>query len=66
MNTYSNCGRPNACCAEIEHDEENDVYTIFDMDAGWEGGEMTFEQLLRLRDLINQIELEREDIEDLD
>ena len=66
MSIYSNCSRPNACCPEIEHDEENDVYKIFDLDANWESGELTFEQLIQVKNLIIQIEMEREDIQDLD
>jgi hypothetical protein len=68
MVTYSNCGRPNACrqCIEIDHDEENDVYIIFDNDAGWESEEVTFEQLMQLKELLIQLEDEREDIVDLD
>lgn len=66
MTVYKTCGRPNACCMEIDHDEENDVYHLFDNDEGWESTEITFEQLIQLKDVINQIESEREDIEDLD
>jgi hypothetical protein len=66
MVVYSNCGRPNACCIEIEHDEENDLYIIYDLKEGWEVGNITFEQLVKLKELILTIEDNREDIEDLD
>jgi hypothetical protein len=66
MVVYNNCGRPNACCIEIEHDEENDVYILYDNDTKWTSKEVTFEQLVQLKSLINQIEDEREDIQDLD
>ena len=35
MKTYQACGRPNACCPELGHDEENDVYHLFDKEKGW-------------------------------
>jgi hypothetical protein len=66
MVVYSNCGRPGACCIEIEHDEENDLYIIYDLKEGWEVGNITFEQLVKLKELILTIEDNREDIEDLD
>jgi len=66
MVVYSNCGRPNACCIEIDYDEENDLYTLFDNDEQWASTEITFEQLMQLKSLIMQIEDERDDIQDLD
>jgi len=66
MVVYNNCGRPNACCIEIDHDEENDVYILFDNDKGWESNELTFEELVKLKELIMQIEDTREDIQDLE
>jgi hypothetical protein len=66
MRTYNNCNRPNACCVEIDHDEENDTYILYDNDTKWTSKEMTFEQLVRLKELICQIEDEKEDINDLE
>ena len=66
MVVYNSCGRPNACCIEIDHDEENDVYIIFDTDKGWESAEVTFEELVKLKELIAMLEDTREDIQDLD
>jgi len=66
MKVYSTCERPGACCMEINHDEENDVYRIFDNNEGWESTEVTFEQLINLRDVITELESNRKDIEDLD
>ena len=33
---------------------------------GWESTEVTFEQLINLRDVITELESKRKDIEDLD
>ena len=66
MKVYSTCGRPGSCCMEINHDEENDVYRIFDNNEGWESTEVTFEQLINIRDVITELESKRKDIEDLD
>jgi hypothetical protein len=65
MVVYNNCGRP-SCCIEIDHDEENDVYILFDNDKGWESHEITFEELVKLKELIMQIEDNRDDIQDLE
>jgi len=61
MRMYNSCGRPNACCAAVRHDEENDVYVIFDEEKDWKTGEIFFEELLKLRDIINTIEKKRKD-----
>ena len=59
MTIYSSCGRPKLCCVAIQHDEENDSYIIYDEEKGWETKEIFYEELIRLRNLINDIEKKR-------
>jgi len=32
MSHYVLCGRPNACCPEVDYDEKNDIVSITDDD----------------------------------
>jgi len=66
MKIYSMCNKPGGCCPEVAYDEENDMYRIFDNNAGWTTEQVSFEQLIQIRDIMNNIESEREDIKDLD
>ena len=65
MTIYNMCRKPQGCCPEIEHKEDDDLYRIFDEAENWESGMIGFEELIQIRDIINEIEKKRNDIKDL-
>jgi len=54
MNIYRACGRPHACCVELKHDEENDIYYLFDEAKGWSSGEMFLSDLETAKKVIDK------------
>lgn len=66
MKIYNACNKPKGCCPAVSHDEENDLYRLYDNEFGWSSNDITFEQLIQIKYMITVIENDREDIKNLD